>query len=290
MGVGVEGVRRRVAAGGVGELDVDGGRVAAGGVEPAAQVVERAAPACRARRARPCGRSWPATAGAGNGHQPSPRSATRWRARPLLPPIQIGGCGCADRTRVGGDAAGAEVPALERDVVARPDRAGSRRWPRRRGRCARRGRRRGRRTRSSGSPRPTARVKRPPESRSRVAPALATTNGFRYGSTTMLGISRIVVVPAAAQPIATNGSRASWPPPSSQRCDGAGWSVNPKPPNPAASAAPATVAMPAPETRSGWYGCVIIGWVMANCISGPPARPRGRHRRTPGGVPRRRRS
>ena len=33
------------------------------------------------------------TAGAGNGHQPSPRSATRWRARPLLPPIQIGGCG-----------------------------------------------------------------------------------------------------------------------------------------------------------------------------------------------------
>jgi hypothetical protein len=33
------------------------------------------------------------SAGAGNGHQPSPWSATRWRARLLLPPIQIGGCG-----------------------------------------------------------------------------------------------------------------------------------------------------------------------------------------------------
>ena len=32
-------------------------------------------------------------AGAGNGHQPSPWSATRCRAVPLLPPIQIGGCG-----------------------------------------------------------------------------------------------------------------------------------------------------------------------------------------------------
>ena len=31
--------------------------------------------------------------GAGNGHQPSPYSATRWRAVAVLPPIQIGGCG-----------------------------------------------------------------------------------------------------------------------------------------------------------------------------------------------------
>ena len=34
--------------------------------------------------------SW---AGAANGHQPSPCSTTRRRARPVLPPIQIGGCG-----------------------------------------------------------------------------------------------------------------------------------------------------------------------------------------------------
>ena len=38
----------------------------------------------------------------------------------------------------------------------------------------------------------------------------------------MLGINRRVVVRAAANPIATNGSRASWPPASSHRCVGAG--------------------------------------------------------------------
>ena len=57
-----------------------------------------------------------------------------------------------------------------------------------------------------------------PESRSRVAPDLATTNGFRYGSTTMFGISRSVVVRAAANPSATNGSSASCPPAASHRC------------------------------------------------------------------------
>src|SRR2546422_653770 len=67
----------------------------------------------------------------------------------------------------------------------------------------------------------------------------------------MLGISRSVVVRAAAKAIATNGSSASWPPACSHFCDGAGWSVNPKPWKPAASAAAARVVaihyeMPAP--------------------------------------------
>jgi hypothetical protein len=67
----------------------------------------------------------------------------------------------------------------------------------------------------------------------------------------MLGMSRNVVVCAAANPIATNGSSASCPPASSQRCDGAGWSVKPNPSNPAFSAATATEAMPEPVTSSG---------------------------------------
>ena len=33
------------------------------------------------------------TAGAANGHQPSPYLTTRFRAADVLPPIQIGGCG-----------------------------------------------------------------------------------------------------------------------------------------------------------------------------------------------------
>ena len=99
---------------------------------------------------------------------------------------------------------------------------------------------------------------------SSVAAAFATMNGLRYGSTTMLGISRSVSVTAAANPSATNGSRASWPPAFSHRSVGAGWSVNPYPWKPAASAAWARRDTPAPLTRSGWYGCVMSGWVMAN--------------------------
>ena len=41
-------------------------------------------------------------------------------------------------------------------------------------------------------------------------------------------------------PHGDEGVEASWPPASSQRCEGAGWSVNPKPWKPAASAAAAT--------------------------------------------------
>ena len=49
----------------------------------------------------------------------------------------------------------------------------------------------------------------------------------------------------------------------------AGWSVNPKPSNPAASAAAATVAMPDPVTNSGLYGWLCIGWVNVNFIKEP---------------------
>src|SRR6476659_9645949 len=113
-------------------------------------------------------------------------------------------------------------------------------------------------------------MNRPPDSRSSVAPDLATTNGFRYGSTPMFGISSNVDVRAAAEPAATNGAIASWPPDSSHRCVGAGWSVNPKPSNPAASAAAATVAMPDPVTNSGLYGWLCIGWANVNFIFGAP--------------------
>ena len=50
----------------------------------------------------------------------------------------------------------------------------------------------------------------------------------------MLGIRRSRSVQAPTTASATNGSRASWPPPSSHFCDGAGWSVKPMPSNPAA--------------------------------------------------------
>ncbi|GAB4709751.1 hypothetical protein MOKP122_39280 [Mycobacterium avium subsp. hominissuis] len=66
----------------------------------------------------------------------------------------------------------------------------------------------------------------------------------------MLGINRSVDVVAAAKPSATKGSNASCPPASSQRCDGAGWSVKPKPWIPAASVAAATLAMASPLTSS----------------------------------------
>ena len=68
----------------------------------------------------------------------------------------------------------------------------------------------------------TASVKRPSESVSKVADALATRNGLRYGSTTMLGIRRIFSVTAAQNESAVNGSRASWPPAFSHRSVGAG--------------------------------------------------------------------
>ncbi len=185
VGVGIEGI---------------GGRIAPGSGESRATV--RAV----------CARS----GGARNGHQPWPRSATRCRAWLLLPPIHIGGWGsvtgrgCAVTPRALKCRPENETLS-EVQIALSTSRASSNRS-----------------LRSAWStpsaaysplryPAPAARVKRPPERRSRVAPALATMNGFRYGRTTMFGISRSVVVRAAAKPIATNGSRASWPPDSSQR-------------------------------------------------------------------------
>ena len=120
-----------------------------------------------------------------------------------------------------------------------------------------------------------------------MAPAFATRNGLRYGSTTMLGIRRIRDVAAAAKPRATKGSRLSWPPASSHRWEGAGWSVNPNPSNPAASAAAATAAIPGPDTRSGRDGGGIIGRVMANRTDVSPcsAWPQECVRRSPAGGP-----
>ena len=53
----------------------------------------------------------------------------------------------------------------------------------------------------------------------------------------MLGMRRMVSVTAAQNESAAKGSRASCPPAFNHRSVGAGWSVNPMPENPAASAA-----------------------------------------------------
>ena len=58
-----------------------------------------------------------------------------------------------------------------------------------------------------------------------------------------------------------NGSRASCPPACSHRSVGAGWSVNPIPENPAASAAMQNSVNPALVRSSGLYGCEINGYV-----------------------------
>ncbi len=79
-------------------------------------------------------------------------------------------------------------------------------------------------------------------------------------------------VTAAQKDRATNGSRASCPPACSQRSVGTGWSVNPIPENPAASAAAQNSVSPALVTNSGWYGCEISGYVtqkfMASDLNG----------------------
>ena len=77
----------------------------------------------------------------------------------------------------------------------------------------------------------------------------------------MLGMRRMVSVTAAQNERAAKGSRASWPPACSHRSVGAGWSVNPMPENPAASAAVQKRVRPAFVTNSGVYGCVVMGYV-----------------------------
>jgi hypothetical protein len=56
------------------------------------------------------------------GIQPSPSSTARRIARLLLPPTQIGGCGCWSGPRERGVPVGREVAALERDAAAAPRR------------------------------------------------------------------------------------------------------------------------------------------------------------------------
>ena len=70
--------RTRLAGG---ERDVDRGRIAPGGLGVSAQVVDHRGEVVERLRAGWCGRLSPAGAGAGNGFQPSPRSATRRRVR-----------------------------------------------------------------------------------------------------------------------------------------------------------------------------------------------------------------
>jgi hypothetical protein len=75
----------------------------------------------------------------------------------------------------------------------------------------------------------------------------------------MLGISRTRSVTAATNASAANGSRASCPPALSHLSDGAGWSVNPTPSNPAASAACTNRTSASFDTSSGFDGCVTSG-------------------------------
>ena len=72
---------------------------------------------------------------------------------------------------------------------------------------------------------------------------------------------RRVSVTAAQNESAAKGSRASCPPAFSHRSVGAGWSVNPMPAMPAASAALQKRVRPALVTNSGLYGCVVSGYV-----------------------------
>ena len=56
---------------------------------------------------------------------------------------------------------------------------------------------------------------------------------------------------AAPGPSVANGAGASCPPASNQRCEGAGWSVNPTPSNPSASACMAKRTIAPLEISSG---------------------------------------
>ena len=87
------------------------------------------------------------------------------------------------RLRVGRLTDGLEMPARRRCSRRWSRCPGSPRAPRRTARCARRSRRRAPCTRRAGSRSRPARMKRPPDSASTVAAALATRNGLRYGST-----------------------------------------------------------------------------------------------------------
>ena len=82
------------------------------------------------------------------------------------------------------------------------------------------------------------------------------------------------MVAAAQNAMATNGSSASWPPPSNHFCDGAGWSVKPIPLKPAASAACAHAHDAVGGTGTpGSYGRPTIGYVVANFIAKNSSRP-----------------
>ena len=82
----------------------------------------------------------------------------------------------------------------------------------------------------------------------------------------MSGISRMRSVTAAEKASATNGSSASWPPASSQRCVGTGCSVKLMPSNPAPSATRQNCASASLVRRSGLCGWVTNGYITENFI------------------------
>ena len=105
-----------------------------------------------------------------------------------------------------GDALGAEVPALERDIVASDGADHLQRLLEQRGPFVEIHTQRGELPLEVTD---TDRQREPAVGgMSSVAPDFATTNGLRYGSDDV-GDERSVVVRAAAKPIATNGSSAS---------------------------------------------------------------------------------
>ena len=253
MGVAVERIVGGAGQAG-GERDVD--RVP---VTPASSTCCQRWSSMGARSARPSSGTvrdvWASWAGAGNGFQPSPRAATRRRVNALLPPIQIGTCagfGLAETP----DAV-KPVPFV-REVVARPD--------------------------------PAQHLQRfveefvPPVEVDAERAVLAAEIAGRHrqheptvgerieGRRGLRHEERVPVgehddVGDQPQSFGDGGDqreRDEWV----ERvmaagreplCDGAGWSVNPRPSNPAASAACAKRVMPARLTNSGRNGCASSG-------------------------------
>ena len=102
-------------------------------------------------------------------------------------------------------------------------------------------------------------MRRPLLSESSVAKPWADTNGFRYARMSRLVCKRKVVVAAAANDKATNGSSEWWPPRLSHLAEGNGWSVTNTAWKPAASALWLTVVMAAAVANSGCAGRRSVG-------------------------------
>ena len=159
--------------------------------------------------------------------------------------------GHVGRLGVGGLAPGGEVVALVGELVLGPDPPDDRQRLVEQRRCARRSRRRGRGTRPAGSRwRRRARTARPTPRRASPPPWRRGT-GCGTAARRCWGSRCSRSVTAATTPRATNGSRASWPPACSHRCDGAGWSVKPTPSKPSSSARVANRTIASFVTSSG---------------------------------------